>query len=262
MDAAAVAATAPIETPTALPQAAMAAASAPEPAPAFAWPRSTRLDYRLSGYYRGPVDGQASVQWLLQGTHYQVHVEVSVGPPFAPLLARRMSSDGVVGPEGLSPRRYEEETRVVLRNPRRLVVEIGPDVVRLANGSEVPRPAGVQDAASQFVQLTWLFTTQPQRLRNGETVPVMLALPRRVDPWVYDVLEPQRLATGAGPLDVVHVRPRRPARPTGELAAEVWVAPQLQYLPVRILIRQDEETYVDLLLAQWPRQAADERATR
>lgn len=237
--------------------AASAAAAEPEAAAtAFEWPRSTRLDYRLTGNYRGPVDGQASVQWLLQGTHYQVHVEVSVGPSFAPLLSRRMSSDGVIGATGLSPRRYEEETRVALRSPRRLQVELGPDRVRLPNGSELPRPPGVQDSASQFVQLTWLFTTQPQRLRGGESIPIMLALPRRVDPWVYDVLAQETLLTPAGAFEVMPVRPRRPERPRGDLSAEVWLAPSLQYLPVRILIRQDQETWVDLLLVRLPRQTA------
>lgn len=239
--------------------AAAAAASEPESAPArsaLEWPLSTRLDYRLTGNYRGPVDGQASVQWLLQGTHYQVHVEVSVGPSFAPLLSRRMSSDGVIGDAGLSPRRYEEETRVALRAPRRLDVELGVDSVRLATGEVLQRPPGVQDAASQFVQLTWLFTTQPQRLRRGESVPLTLALPRRVDPWIYEVLEHETLATPAGAFEVVHVQPRRPARPSTELSAEVWLAPRLQFLPVRIRIRQDEETWIDLLLQRLPRQTA------
>lgn len=228
-------------------------------APPFEWPRSTRLSYRLTGYYRGPVEGQASVEWLREGARYQVHVEVSVGPSFAPLLSRRMSSDGEIGPDGLSPRRYDEETRAALRSPRRLAVLFDGDTVRLPSGAELPRPAGVQDSASQFVQLTWLFTTQPQRLRTGESIPLMLALPRRIDTWVYDVLMQETLATGAGPVEAVHVRPRRPARPGGDLTAEMWVAPSLQYLPVRIVIRQDADTYVDLLLEQLPRQAATGR---
>jgi hypothetical protein len=237
-----------------------AAASAPvAAAAAFEWPRSTRLSYRLTGYFRGPVDGQASVEWLREGSRYQVHVEVSVGPSFAPLLSRRMSSDGDIGVDGLSPRRYEEETRAALRSPRRQAVLFGDGFVRLPSGAEHPRPAGVQDSASQFVQLTWLFTTQPQRLRTGESIPLMLALPRRIDTWVYDVLMQETLATGAGPVDAVHVRPRRPERPGSDLTAEMWVAPSLQYLPVRIVIRQDAETFVDLLLERLPQQAAEGR---
>ncbi|MFT3817667.1 MAG: DUF3108 domain-containing protein [Rubrivivax sp.] len=247
------------EAPASSPPPAVAAASAVSAvasAPAFEWPRSTRLSYRLSGYYRGPVDGQARVEWLREGSRYQVHLEVSVGPAFAPLMSRRMSSDGRIGETGLQPLRYDEETHVALRSPRHLTMNFDGSTVTLANGSRVPQPAGVQDTASQFVHLTWLFTTQPQRLRGGQAVPVPLALPRRVDDWVYDVGEAESLHTPVGAIEAWHVRPRRPARPGGELTAEVWIAPTLQYLPVRILIRQDAETFVDLLLDRLPQQAA------
>jgi hypothetical protein len=124
------------------------------------------------------------------------------------------------------------------------------------------RPEGVQDSASQFVQMTWLFTTQPQWLQQGRTIELPLALPRRVEPWLYDVLETSTLDTPAGPVEAVHVKPRREATRAGlrgDLAAEFWVAPSLQYLPVRILIRQDEQTHIDLLIQRLPQQAAPGR---
>ena len=55
----------------------------------------------------------------------------------------------------------------------------------------------------------------------------------------------------------MHLKPRRPARPD-TLAVETWVAPTLQYLPVRIRIHQDAETYVDLIIERPPLQAAPE----
>jgi hypothetical protein len=231
------------------------AASAAAPAPAFEWPPSTRLTYTLTGNYRGPVYGQAQVEWLRAGTRYQVHMDLSVGPAFAPLMSRRVSSEGEVTPEGLRPRRYDEETRVALREPRRLTVFLDTDVVRLANGAEVPRPAGVQDSASQFVQLTWVYTTRPEQLQPGRSVELPLALPRVVQPWTYDVVGVETLATPAGPVEAVHVKPRREPRPGGDLTAELWVAPSLQYLPVRIVIRQDEQTHIDLQIDRLPEQA-------
>jgi hypothetical protein len=131
--------------------------------------------------------------------------------------------------------------------------------VRLPNGREMPRPPGVQDSASQFVQLTWLFTTQPQWLETGRAIELPLALPRQVEPWTYDVLGPETLATPAGAVQTVHIKPRREPRPGGDLTAEFWVAPSLQYLPVRILIRQDAETFIDLSIDRLPEQAERER---
>lgn len=235
-----------------------AAALGPEPAasaPAFEWPPSTRLSYVLTGNYRGPVEGQARVEWVMVGRRYQVHLEVSVGPPFAPLVARRLSSEGEVTPDGLVPRRYEEETRVAFRDPRRLAIIFEPERVLLPGGRTVPRPSGVQDSASQFVQMTWLFITQADLLAPGRSIELPLALPRQVDAWIYDVLGEETLYTPVGQLQAMHVRPRREARPGGDLTAEFWVAPTLQYLPVRIVIRQDAETWVDLLLERLPQQA-------
>jgi hypothetical protein len=36
----------------------------------------------------------------------------------------------------------------------------------------------------------------------------------------------------------------------------VWIAPTLQYLPVRIRIQQEADVFVDLLLERLPQQAA------
>ena len=229
-----------------------AAASAPE---AFEWPPSTRLSYRLTGNVRGPVEGQARVEWLRQGTRYQVFLEASVGPAFAPLMTRRESSEGEITAQGLHPRRYDMEMDVIFRDRRRSTIYMDADGVRLPGGGPVlPRPPGLQDAVSQFVQLTWLFTTQPALLSPGETVELPLALPRRVEAWQYDVLASEPLYTVAGPVEAMHVRPRRPAR-AGDYTAEVWIAPSLQYLPVRILVRQDAETFIDLQIERLPEQA-------
>lgn len=235
-----------------LPQALVAAA------PAFAWPPSTRLSYRLSGNYRGPVEGQARVEWLRSGTRYQVFMDVAIGPSFAPLVTRRVSSEGEITADGLSPRRYDELTQAVLHDARQLTIFLDADRVRLPGAREWPRPAGVQDSASQFVQLTWLFTTQPQWLEAGRAIELPLALPRHVETWIYDVLGSEVLDTPVGAVPAVHVKPRREARAGGDLTAEIWVAPSLQYLPVRIVIRQDAETYVDLLIEQLPEQAERE----
>lgn len=226
---------------------------------AFDWPPSTRLSYHVTGHFRGPVEGQAQVEWLRQGRRYQVHMDVSVGPPFAPLFARRVSSEGLITPEGLQPRRYDEETRALLRETRRLTVWLDEDRVRLPEGGTVPRPPGVQDSASQFVQMTWLFIMRPERLTPGSSLELPLALPRRVEPWVYEVMGPETVPTPVGEVDAVHVRPRRTARPGTELTPELWVAPSLQYLPVRMLIRRDAETWIDLTIERLPQQAAPGR---
>lgn len=236
---------------------ASAAESSTEPGPE--WPLSTQLRYRLSGNYRGEVTGEAEVQWLRQGARYQVHLEVLVGARFAPLIQRRMSSDGLLGAAGISPHRYEEDTRMLMRERRRVALRFDRQArqLYLADGSPQPLPEGVQDAASQFVQLTWLFLTGRERLAPGHIVSMPLALPRRLYAWRYEVLGEDLLDTPMGPVPAWHLRPLldRELRPQ-DLKAEVWLAPSLQYLPLRLRIAQDEQTYLDLMLKAPPLQAA------
>ncbi len=248
----------------------MAAASAESPASAatpapvvaatssggFEWPPSTRLSYALTGNYRGEIHGEANVEWVRQDSRYQVHLDVLVGPSFAPLLSRRMSSDGELSDAGLSPRRYEETTKAVFRDPRVNAITFEADRILLPKDVVRPTMPGVQDTASQFVQLIWLFRTQPGKLQAGAVIEMPLALPRRVDRWVYDVVGLDPLDTPFGRIDAWHLKPRRPDKPMGEMTIEIWFAPKLEYLPVRFLIRQDAESFADLLVHKLPQQAA------
>lgn len=232
------------------------AATASAAAPAFEWPPSTRLNYTLTGHYRGPVEGLATVEWLRNGLRYQVRMVLNVGPAFAPLLTRLHASEGELTPQGLRPRRYDEASKVVFREPKHLTMWLDDASIRLPDGRTLPRPEGIQDSASQFLQLLWLFTHDPSLLAAGHSIDMPLALPRHLDTWRYVVQGVEQLETPVGSIATVHVKPTREPRPGVELTAEMWVAPSLQYLPVRLLIRQDAQTYVDLLLNTLPQQAA------
>ena len=243
---------APAVSASASPTAALPASAAASGAlAAFEWPASTRISYGLTGNYRGEVSGTAQVEWIRAGADYQVHLDLVVGPGFAPLITRRMSSDGAITAAGLAPRRYDEDTKVVLRERNRITLRFEPGSVVLANGERRDTVPGVQDTASQFVQLTYVFSTRPELLRIGATVDIPLALKNKVDVWTYDVVGEEVLATAFGLLPTLHLTPQRAARP-GDLSAEIWFAPQLRYLPARIRIRQDAQTYLDLLISKRP----------
>jgi hypothetical protein len=246
------AAPAPVEA-----AASSASAAAQAGSPGFAWPASTRLSYVLTGNYQGEIHGTAQVEWVRSGKHYQVHMDVTVGLSFLPLMSRQMTSDGQLTPDGLAPQSYDEDSKVAGRERRRSTIRFEPDGIVLPNGRRRERWPGVQDAASQFVQMTYLFTLKPELLAAGNTIEIPLALPRNVDWWLYDVLGSEVLYTPFGAVDGVHLKPRRVARKGGDLTAEIWIAPSLAYLPARIRIQQDESTYIDLMIKRKPQLAAE-----
>jgi hypothetical protein len=255
---AALASAASASEPASSPERTIASAAAPpasaaSAAAAFEWPVSTRVSYLLTGNYRGEVKGSAQVEWIRVGNHYQVHLDFIVGPSFAPVVQRRMTSDGEIGAEGLTPSRYDEETKVMLGNWRRRSIVFEAETVLLPNGQRRGRIAGVQDTASQFIQLTYLFSTNPERLKVGNTVDIPLALAHRVDVWTYDVVAEDTIATTFGPLQAFHLKPRRPPDSTGNtLTVEIWFAPRMRYLPARLYVTQDAQTYADLVIERRP----------
>lgn len=236
------------------PEAAVAAASA-APGQAFVWPEATRVTYKIEGHFRGPIYGQASVEWVRRDDKYQVHVNASVGPSFAPLGSWRLTSEGLLTPAGLAPQRYENVNRLLIKTmaPRNITFE--DNEVVLANGDRVPKQPGIQDPASQFIQLAYRFILNPELLQVGSTFRMPLAILTRAETLAYDVLGEEVLDTPIGKVPTFHVKPRRLVEVNANLPADIWFAPGLQYLPVRIFVKVNEETYMDMLMDRAPQQA-------
>ncbi|MES2973764.1 MAG: DUF3108 domain-containing protein [Pseudomonadota bacterium] len=239
--------TATITTAAVLPPAVPASAPAASATPAVtstqawldAWPADTRLTYKLGGNFRGPLTGDARVQWLRAGERYEVKIDINISM----LVGMVMTSQGKVMQQGLFPQAYEE-----LRGSRRALV-LGDAEVQFANGNKAPRPAGVQDTASQFVELTQMFASGRAQLQTGKAVSFWMARPGAVDFWTYDITGKVTLDTPElGPVEAFHLKPRPLANPRGNITAEMWFAPTLQYLPVRIRINMGEDTWVDMLV--------------
>jgi len=225
--------------PPAVPTPAHAGASAAPPAYLAGWPADTRLTYQLGGNYRGELHGNAQVLWQREGTRYQAAVQIDLGL----LLSLRFTSQGEITERGLKPEVYEEQVR-----QRRRGVRMGDDV-RLNNGERVPRPEDVQDTASQFVEMGHRFATDPAALKAGSEIRLWLARPGGVDQWTYDVVGEDTLQLPRlGAVPAFHLKPRPLDKPRGPIQAEIWIAPSVQYLPVRIRLTQGPDTYMDLMV--------------
>lgn len=229
------------------PVAAASAPASPASAPSGAdtgaldsWPVDTRLSYELTGEWRGPLYGDARVQWQRDGDKYQVRMDVRIQV----FGTQVFTSQGEVTPQGLLPRAYEE-----LRPGKRRAAQFGDEILLLENGKTAKRPPGMQDTASQFVEITHRFATGQEVLEVGRSVAVWLARPGSVDKWTYDIVAKEILRTPRlGDIEAFQLKPRPIANPRGNITAEVWVAPMLLYLPVRIRVTMGNEAHLDLLI--------------
>jgi hypothetical protein len=204
------------------------------------WPTDTRLTYQLSGQFRGPLYGDAHVQWQREGAKYQVRLDVRIQV----FGTQVITSQGDVTPDGLVPRAYEE-----LRPGKRRFAQLGDEVIVLENGRTLPRPPGVQDTASQFVEFSQRFATGKEVLEVGRSVSVWLARPGGLDQWTYDIVGRVTLRTPKlGDVEAFHLKPQSIPNPRGNITAEMWIAPSLQYLPVRIKVVMGNEAWLDLIV--------------
>ena len=229
--------------------------------PPFVWPLATRVSYKVRGYFRGDVYGHAKVEWVRKGSDYQVRVDATIGPSFAPIGSWNLISAGTISPEGLNPRRFEQVNRLLIRTTPPRTVTFDEQNVVLDSGEKFHRTPGMQDAASQFIQLAYQFIMKPDSLRPGNTIFIPLALPKRLETIAYDVIDEQLLDTPIGQIPTFHVKPRKMSTEGGVLPVEIWFAPGLQYLPVRILVQANEKTYMDLRMERAPEQSPADAAS-
>ncbi len=218
------------------------------------WPPDTRLVYELKGYYRGDMYGTGRVQWQREQSRYQVQIDLRM----ALLVRVALTSQGEVTEAGLLPNAYQEQAPW---GERRVSLKDG--YVTLHNGTQLPHPHALQDTASQFVELSHRFATGREVLQVGRPVQVWLARPQAFALWTYDVVEEETLELPElGPVRAFHLRPRPIANPQGAITAELWFAPSLQYLPVRVRIVLGSGNYADLLVERIEQGAAPVVAPR
>lgn len=251
----------------AAPGSAMAAASLPSVGAsgansgrAFVWPVATKVSYKLEGYFRGPISGQASVEWVRQDSRYQVHIDASVGPSFAPLGSWRLTSEGEIQPQGLHPRLYENVNRLLVKTSAPRLIKLDEDEVTHPDGKHYTRPVSVQDPASFMIQLAYQFTLNPDLLKPGNSFDMSVVTLRKLEQLTFEVVGEDTVRTPIGNVPVVHVRPRKTVIDGGALPADVWFAPGLQYLPVRIYIKMNDEIFMDMQMDRAPQQAPGEGA--
>lgn len=235
-------------------------ASGPNSGRAFVWPQATKVSYKLEGYFRGPVSGQASVEWVRQDSRYQVHIDASIGPSFAPLGSWRLTSEGEIQPQGLHPKLYENVNRLLIKTSAPRLIKLEEDEVTHPDGKRYPRPVDVQDPASFMIQLAYQFTLRPDLLKPGSSFELSVVTLRKLEQLTFDVVGDDVVRTPIGDVPTVHVRPRKTVIDGGALPADVWFAPGLQYLPVRIYIKMNDDVFMDMQMSRAPQQAPGEGA--
>lgn len=204
-------------------------------------PGSVKLDFDATGQQgMQPMSGVfGELTWLQDGDRYNARLSLKV--LFRTIRAQ--TSEGRIGPQGIAPERFSDRRRSEVAT--HFVRDTGEIVFSSAN-SRVPLQPGAQDRLSILMQLTALVGGDPARYTTGRTISLQVAGPRDADVWTFRVEGDETVATPSGE----HAARRLVRLPRREYdqKIEVWLAPDLGWLPVRIRQTEANGDFADLQL--------------
>lgn len=207
-------------------------------------PPSADLAYIIKARHSGiTLDGSALVQWQADEGKYQLSVESR-----AMLLGKIQSSSsaGAIDAYGLVPatateKRFRKSATTVTFNRDSGMLSFS------ASEQTYPLKGGEQDRASITWQLVGNARAAAKKFRTGSNWPYFVAGRSEAHPWNFKVGKIEKIATPLGTVDAVKV-----ARllPTGsdEQQLDIWLAPSLEWYPVKIRFAEADGEFIEQTL--------------
>lgn len=203
----------------------------------FQFANPVQVLYEVSGKAKGfPYFARGSLLWQHDERRYQLRYEVGL-----PLLgSRTQTSQGELNGLGLAPTRFGDKNRTELAAH----FERDKGLISFsANTPSSPLLPGAQDRLSLFLQLASQLAGAPSRYPPGTQIDLQTVSAREAEIWSFLVEGEERLSLPLG--DLPALRLRRLPRREFDQRIELWFAPSLSHLPVRIRIEQANGDVVD-----------------
>ncbi|MBB3180034.1 DUF3108 domain-containing protein [Variovorax sp. Sphag1AA] len=189
-----------------------------------------------------PMQGAfGDLVWQQDGTHYDASLSIK----FLFMTFRSTRSTGVIGPTGIEPLRYSDKRRTEVASH---FVRDQKTVIFSNNSPAVPLLAGAQDRLSVVLQLGALMAGDPGRYPPNSVIAVQTVGTSDAEIWAFTLSGEEQVAVQAGEFTARKLT-RSPRKPFDD-KIELWLAPELGYLPVRIRQTQPNGDFIDLQLRE------------
>lgn len=218
-------------------------AGAAAPLPLAQLPPSARLRYDVASKVKGfTFNAGGQLNWRQDGSTYEARLEIS-----AFLLGSIVqTSTGRVSPTGLAPDRFSDKRR----SEKSAEFDHTTQRIRYSNNARIdPLLAGAQDQVSISLQLAGLLNANPQ-YTQGQTISLPVSGASSSETWRFDIGPEATLNLPAGPM-LTRILTRQP-RHGGDKKIQIWLAPTLENLPVRIRISESNGDFIDQSLEEIP----------
>ena len=211
-----------------------------EVATRYTFPAPARLKYDIKGEIKGfAYFANGSLLWQHNGGNYDAQLEIS----HFILGSRTQTSSGQLTDHGLEPLRFADKSRSEVAAQFDHAQKL---VTFSADGSRTTLQDGAQDQLSVFFQLSALLAGEPPRYKQGDKIPFQAVGARSSEDWIFTIHSLETLTLPGGAVQAMKLV-RHPPNP-GAPQVEVWLAPRLDYLPVRIRLTQGDGDFVE---QQW-----------
>lgn len=203
--------------------------------------QNMELRFQVHGFVKGmEYHAHAVLQWQTQGNSYSAYQSIS-----AFLLGSlEQRSEGHIGPQGLQPVRFED-SRLTKRRHVDFVWERGHALFEPVR-DPAPIGAGTQDRLSVFLQLASMLNAIPSLREAGTQIAIPTMGSRRLQTWQFQVQAFETLDLPAG--SIQSLRLQRLPQPGDEEQTDIWLAPDMGFVPVRIRMQERNGDHLDLTL--------------
>jgi hypothetical protein len=205
----------------------------------FSIPPSGELQYDT--FYNGVRNQPGTIHWTSDGDRYEMVVSVPL--PFIGTFS--WTSRGHVDAFGLAPDKYiekrghrPEDVTVFNRNDKQIVFTRTPATLAL--------PDAAQDRFSMVMQLASLVRGDPDAYQPGVTREFFVADNDSGETWPVTTIGDETVQTNHGYITARHFM-RLPRRAGDKRRIDVWLAPSLGWLPVRLVQTEPNGTEFELL---------------
>jgi hypothetical protein len=200
-------------------------------------PAPAHLLYELAGQSKGlHFSADAVLDWQAIDQTYQARMEVS-----AFLIgSRSQTSSGRIGSSGLQPERFSDRARrekITLFDHEAGLVRHEP------GGKTLEMPAGIQDRLSVFIQLAMEMAALEQAPSPGDSWTIPVAATRTIEQWTFRWRSREELNLPAGRIMTWHLQ--RQVQQAGETRVDIWLAPELGFMPARLRLQQENGDIID-----------------
>ena len=226
--------------------AATAAPPAAKPAYPTSMPPAAELSYGIRARQSGlTINGESEMRWLPAGKRYTLTIETR-----AMLVGKILDekSEGAIDAWGLAPVRHTEqrfrkgETGVTFDRQAQLISFSASD-------RTYPIRGGEQDRASVVWQLSAVARAAPAKFKSGSSWNFFVVGQRDADPWTFKVGAQEKVAGPDGEVMAWHVT-RNPPPGSEEQQLDIWLAPALQWYPVKLRFTEGGGDFIEQTLRQ------------